>query len=66
MTREATDADWRYFWRDVTVDKEALPYLELHWGGKEITTTVLPGNWRVTLEGTPVTIESEVLAENVP
>ena len=63
---EATDTEWRYFWRDVTVDREALPYLELHWGGKEITTTVLPGNWRVTLEGTPVTIESEVLAENVP
>ena len=63
---DATDADWRYFWRDVTVDKEALPYLELHWGGKEITTTVLPGNWRVTLEETPVTIASEVLAENVP
>ena len=62
---DATDADWRYFWRDVAVDKEALPYLELHWGGKEITTTVLPGDWRVTLEGTPVTIESEVLAENV-
>lgn len=63
---EATDTEWRYFWRDVTVDREALPYLELHWGGKEITTTVLPGNWRVTLEGTPVTIESEVLAEDVP
>ena len=62
---EATDTEWRYFWRDVTVDREALPYLELHWGGKEIYTTVLPGNWRVTLEGTPVTIESEVLAENV-
>lgn len=31
---DATDADWRYFWRDVTVDREALPYLELHWGGK--------------------------------
>ena len=62
---EATDADWRYFWRDVTVDREALPYLELHWGGKEIATTVLPGNWQVTLEGTPVTIESEVLAENI-
>ena len=62
---DATDADWRYFWRDVTVDREALPYLELHWGGKEITTTVLPGDWRVTLEGTPVTVQSEVLAENV-
>ena len=62
---DATDTEWRYFWRDVTVDREVLPYLELHWGGKEITTTVLPGDWRVTLEGTPVTIESEVLAENV-
>ena len=62
---DATDADWRYFWRDVTVDKEALPYLELHWGGKGITTTVLPGDWRVTLEETPVTVQSEVLAENV-
>ena len=62
---EATDTEWRYFWRDVTVDKEALPYLELHWGGKEITTTVLPGKWKVTLEETPVTVQSEVLAENV-
>ena len=61
-----TDTDWNYIWEFVLVDKETLPYLELHWGGKEITTTVLPGNWRVTLEGTPVTIESEVLAENVP
>lgn len=63
---EATDTEWRYFWRDVAVDKEALPYLELHWGGKEITTTVLPGNWKVTLEETPVTVQSEVLAEDVP
>ena len=63
---EATDADWHYFWRDVTVDKESLPYLELHWGGKDIFTTVLPGQWRVTLEETPVSIKSEVLAENVP
>ena len=62
---DATDADWRYFWGDVTVDREALPYLELHWGGKEIATTVLPGKWEVTLDGTPVTIESEVLAENI-
>ena len=62
---DATDADWRYFWRDVTVDKEALPYLELHWGGKGITTTVLPGHWKVTLDETPVTVQSEVLAENV-
>ena len=62
---DATDTEWRYFWRDVTVDREALPYLELHWGGKEITTTVLPGDWEVTLEETPVTVQSEVLAENV-
>ena len=62
---DATDADWRYLWRDVAVDKEALPYLELHWGGKEITTTVLPGHWKVTLDETPVTVQSEVLAESV-
>ena len=62
---EATDTEWRYFWRDVTVDREALPYLELHWGGKEIYTTVLPGKWKVTLEETPVTIASEVLVEDV-
>lgn len=63
---EATDTEWRYFWRDVTVDREALPYLELHWGGKYIFTTVLPGHWKVTLDETPVTIASEVLAEDVP
>ena len=60
------DADWRYIWAFVTVDKEALPYLEMHWGGKEILTTVLPGQWQVTLDETPVTVQSEVLAENVP
>ena len=27
---------------------------------------MLPGKWKVTLEETPVTIASEVLAENVP
>ena len=63
---DATDTEWRYFWRDVTVDREVLPYLELHWGGKEIYTTVLTGKWKITLEETPVTIESEVLAEDVP
>ena len=61
-----TDTDWTYIWEFVLVDKEALPYLELHWGGKYVFTTVLPGHWRVTLDETPVTIESEVLAENVP
>ena len=63
---DATDTDWRYFWRTVPVDKEALPYLELHWGGKYIFTTVLPGRWRVTLDETPVTVQSEMLAKNVP
>ena len=61
-----TDTDWNYIWEFVLVDKETLPYLELHWGGKEVYTTVLPGKWKVTLEETPVTIASEVLAENVP
>ena len=32
----------------------------------ESFTTVLPGHWQVTLDETPVTIESEVLAENIP
>ena len=61
-----TDTDWRYIWESVLVDKEALPYLELHWGGKYIFTTVLPGRWKVTLDETPVTVRSEMLAENVP
>lgn len=61
-----TDTDWNYIWEFVLIDKETLPYLELHWGGKEIYTTVLPGKWKVTLEETPVTIASEVLAEDVP
>ncbi len=63
---DVTDTDWQYIWRFVFVDKEALPYLELHWGGKNIFTTVLPGQWEVTLDETPVTVQSEVLAENVP
>ena len=61
-----TDTDWNYIWEFVLVDKETLPYLELHWGGKYIFTTVLPGRWKVTLDETPVTIASEVLAENMP
>ena len=61
-----TDTDWNYIWEFVLVDKETLPYLELHWGGKDIFTTVLSGEWTVTLDETPVTIASEVLAENVP
>lgn len=60
------NADWLYFSNYVPVDKEALPYLELHWGGADIFTTVLAGEWRVTLDETPVTVQSEVLAENVP
>ena len=63
---DVTDTDWQYIWRFVFVDKEALPYLELHWGGKNIFTTVLPGQWEVTLDETPVTVQSEVLAESVP
>ena len=55
-----------YFQNYVPVDKEALPYLELHWGGADIFTTVLSGEWVVTLDETPITVQSEVLAENVP
>lgn len=60
-----TDADWKYFWNFVTIDKEALPYLEMHWGGKDSFATVLSGDWQVTLDETPVAIDSEVLAENI-
>ena len=59
------DTDWRYIWGSVPVDKEALPYLELHWGGNGILTTVLQGHWQVTLDETPVTVQSEVLAEKI-
>lgn len=59
-------SDVCYFQNYVPVDKEALPYLELHWGGADIFTTVLAGEWMVTLDETPVTVQSEVLAENVP
>ena len=55
-----------YFQNYVPVDKEALPYLELHWGGMDIFTTVLAGEWEVTINETPITVQSEVLAENVP
>jgi len=55
-----------YFQNYVPVDKEALPYLELHWGGTDIFTTVLAGEWTVTLDETPITVQSELLAENVP
>lgn len=60
------DSDVCYFQNYVPVDKEALPYLELHWGGTDIFTTVLAGEWMVTLDETPITVQSEVLAENVP
>ena len=63
---DTPDTDWRYIWEFVTVDKDALPYLEMHWGGKDIFTTVLSGKWTVTLDETPITVQSEVLAENIP
>ncbi|MBQ3548572.1 MAG: DUF4179 domain-containing protein [Oscillospiraceae bacterium] len=55
-----------YFRNYVPVDKKTLPYLEMHWGGKEVSTTVLAGEWLVTLDETPITVQSELLAENVP
>ena len=60
------DADWCYFWNFVSVEKEALPYLEMHWGGVESFETVLPGEWKVNIDETPVTVQSKLLAENVP
>lgn len=66
LSHDADDNDRCYFWNYVSVDKEALPYLEMHWGGKSVFTTVLPGEWMVTLDETPITVRSEVLAEMVP
>lgn len=54
-----------YFWNFVTVDKEALPYLEMHCGGKESYATVFPGEWEVCIDETPVTIKSKLLTEDV-
>ena len=54
-----------YIWNFVSVDKEALPYLEMHWGGKEIFATVFPGEWEVSIDETPVTVQSKLLAEDV-
>lgn len=59
------NADWVYFWNYVCVDKESLPYLEMHWGGMESFTTVLPGEWEVKINATPVTVNSKVLARNL-
>lgn len=59
------NADWVYFWNFVSVDKEALPYLEMHWGGVESFETVLPGEWKVNITETPVTVQSKLLTENV-
>lgn len=66
LDQDAGGNDWCYFWNYVSVDKDTLPYLEMHWGGKDIFTTVLAGEWMVTLDETPVTVQSELLAENVP
>ena len=60
------DADWCYFWNFVSVDKASLPYLEMHWGGVVSYGTVLPGEWQVEIHETPVSIQSNRLAENVP
>lgn len=54
-----------YIWHFVSVDKEALPYLEMHWGGKESYATVFPGEWEVCIDETPVTIKSKLLTEDV-
>lgn len=54
-----------YVWQSISVDEEALPYLEMHWGGKEIFTTVFPGEWEISIDETPVTVKSKLLAEDV-
>lgn len=58
------DSDWLYFWNFVSVDKEALPYLEMHWGGRMSYATVLGGTWEVRVDETPVTVRSQRLVGN--
>lgn len=65
LDNDLAGSDWQYFWNFVTIDKEALPYLEMHWGGKDSLATVLPGKWTVEVMQTPVSVESHLLAENV-
>lgn len=62
---EAADADWRYLWRDVAVDKEALPYLELALGRKGDHHHRAARGLAGHAGGYAVTVQSEVLAENV-
>ena len=65
LGRDTEDADQRYFWNFVPVEREALPYLEMHWGGQESFADILPGTWEVRVDKTPVTIQSKLLAEDV-
>ena len=65
FSEDLTDADWCYFWNFAPVEQEALPYLEMHWGGGESFETVLPGEWEVHISETPVSVPSKLLAENI-
>lgn len=59
------NTNYYYFWNFVTVDKETLPYLEMHCGGKESYATVLQGKWKVNINETPVSVKSKLLADNM-
>ena len=58
-------SDHSFFWNFVLVDEKVLPYLEMHWGGKSCFETVLSGQWNVVIEKIPVSVKSELLAENM-
>ena len=58
------DCTWSYHWGFVSVDKDALPYLEMYWGEKSRYTTVLSGEWKAQITEIPQTIHSKLLAEN--
>ena len=65
LDKSLQDTDWHYIWNFVSVDEDALPYLEMYCGGKESYATALKGQWKVNVGEAPVTVTSEVLARKV-
>lgn len=61
--------EYEYFVRTHVLPLMGVPNRNIHFcdnvNGVDIFTTVLPGDWTVTLNETPITVQSEVLAENI-
>ena len=59
------DCGYSYHWGFVPVEKEAIPYLEMHWGSASRYTTALSGTWKAQITDIPQTMQSRRLAENL-